>query len=262
MLTRAHHLTVLTIKKSRQKKTRATRSAPSNQRACDVASTWSRSTLAGIRSIFRHFAERHSENGRPGPRGHTARVAVATAAALAVRACAPTDSATLRNVSAVCGSVCSSATSHAPPVRARRHHVRHAPNGSDTPSWRHGWRHSHTTCVQGCARTPRLPARCCPDALTPPVRANGRLPRALAPLHRPSSCTESFFFLVVIFSTRGRIAPQPPRRRAEFEFGCGARRGGAGGAHRNAPARTPNSPDGRAPRTGICHVSVRRIHNK
>lgn len=63
-----------------------------------------------------------------------------------------------------------------------------------TPSWRHGYRHSNTTCVQGCARTPPRPARCCPDALTPPVRENGRLPRALAPLHRPPGRTESSLF--------------------------------------------------------------------
>ena len=167
----------------------------------------------------------------------------------------PTDSGALRNVSAVCGSVCSSATLHAPPV-----HVRASAQRLRTPSWRHGYRHSNTTCVQGCARTPPRPARCCPDALTPPVRANGRLPRALAPLHRPPVRTESsLFFWLSFFRRAGGSRRSRRGDRAEFGFGRGVMRGGAGGAHRNAPARTPNSPDGRAPRSGICHVSVRRI---
>ena len=200
------------------------------------------------------MAKCHSENGRPGPRGHTARVAVAVATAAATPLqCAPAPQRIAARFE--------TCPRYAAPSAARQRctRLRTIAQRLRTPSFRHGYRHSNTTCVQGCARTPPCPARCCPGALTTPVRANGRLPRALAPLPARRPGRNLLFFFVVIFSTRGRIAPQPPRRRAEFGFGRGARRGGAGGAHRNAPARTPDSPDGRAPRSGICHVSVQRI---
>lgn len=150
-----------------------------------------------------------------------------------MRACAPTDSGALRNVSAVCGSVCSSATLHAPPV-----HVRASAQRLRTPSWRHGYRHSNTTCVQGCARTPPRPARCCPDALTPPVRENGRLPRALAPLHRPPAWTESSFFCRHFFAARAdRAAAAAATRGIRIRSRSAARRSG-----RSPPERTRAHP--------------------